>query len=1256
MYKKHLTHQTSRDRDQRIAKRRKPGQFIFIAASSQQFPPNPFMPANPPITDGLSVWLCSDTNVDMRPDGSVVLWGVADGSGLQAAAIGSSRPQLLSGQINGYPVLRFSGTQGLFLETGFIAQDSFTLIAVGRSFESRADGGSGLSGQKMVFYQDGSPTLTHAAVSVGVNGVGIYEFGNTDAPRAEVDADAACFCPLVVRYEGKYLSVYLSSSNVINNSNPSSQPLDAPHGIGGTGGDPGGFVGDIAEVLIYNRALSDWERQMVEQYVQNKYACGPSSSSSSEDSSSSSSSEESSWSSEWSSEWSSDQSSDSPSSSSSSDYPSSDSSSSDYPSSDSSSSDYPSSDSSSSDYPSSDSSSSSSSDDSSSSSSSCSCQMPSDPVPVTDGLVAWQRSDLNLNTDGNGQVTTWGPVCDCLPNAARMSSNGPLVVGGSFGAYPGVQFTLGDAQQLSLEGGELGSNNFTLFLVARPEAERVWNGSGTNGQRLLLSDDDNSSSTHVALSAGLQSLAVYEYQNSGNPRLEAVLAGCLCPVVVRYENKQAALYVSGALVAQDTAQPWYDIYIPHNIGGLIRWDSGTGFVGELAELIFYNRALSDYERQLVELYVQNRYGCLSSSSSSSEDSSSSSDESSWSSEWSSEWSSDQSSDSPSSSDTPSSSEESSSSSDEQSSEWSSDQSSEQSSAESASSCSPVLPPNPVPVTDGLVAWQRADQNVNRDGNNQVTIWGGADGCLPEATRVTFVGPIWQATSFGSQPAVAFTGSEGLQLQSIAELASNSFTLVVAACPDALNNVGSLFGPGNIQTGAVAAVAANIEQVNLSEPGGNSGVRLSTVIQGCLCPLTIIYDNKQARIYWQGTLMAQDTNTPPYDIWVPKLIGGTGSGGFVGRVAEVLFYNRALSNNERQDVEQYLQNRYQCLSSSSDSSDSSASSGSSDSSEDSSGGDESSSSSSSSSSSYSSEQQSSEDSSYSSESSESSGGTISFLDSEAYLTNPGACDFNERALSISNTTGREIAYVEISTSGGNRSPEAGDDPKPPYTIVKYQNGKLTLKAVADVGIAGEAVASGTFEFKDVNKELISTASIELGVEQTLKNALTVLGQSITVNFSEQIAVEFMNAGRSYGFTDISAPQRIADKVSGEFTNQSESIKASMNVSFVEQVNALSQDVNKSLELGYEASWTFISLDFGTVFFNASGNGKATWTSDSINKVFIDLGIGCTLGNINFKDRKLDGNLWMIKINTESKRGNDQLEMKNDSIKIYFQGRF
>jgi len=320
--------------------------------------------------------------------------------------------------------------------------------------------------------------------------------------------------------------------------------------------------------------------------------------------------------------------------------------------------------------------------------------------------------------------------------------------------------------------------------------------------------------------------------------------------------------------------------------------------------------------------------------------------------------------------------------------------------------------NAAEVMNGLVAWQRADRHVMVDSSNQVTIWGGADGCLPDAQRVTYAGPVLQTVSLGQQPVVAFGGTEGLRLLA-GELGNDNFTLVVVACSDTLNDWGSLFGPDNSQSGAVAGVAVNAGQVKLIESGGGGYARLSAETPGCLCPLTIIYENKQARLYWLGNLVTQDSSTPPYTVWLPKLIGGTGSGGFAGRLAEVLFYNRALSDYERQQVEAYLVNRYQCLPSLSSETSSEMSS-------EMSSGEPSweSSSSSSSSSSFSSEQSDEESSESSgSESSESSGGSIYFLNNPIYLTNPLADDFAALSAAFVNTYPQQVASIEFEESGG-----------------------------------------------------------------------------------------------------------------------------------------------------------------------------------------------------------------------------------------------
>jgi hypothetical protein len=66
----------------------------------------------------------------------------------------------------------------------------------------------------------------------------------------------------------------VSSSNSVSTINA----LDIKIGIGNAGSDSepyspafGGFQGDIAEIIVYDRALTTPERQQVEAYLANKY-------------------------------------------------------------------------------------------------------------------------------------------------------------------------------------------------------------------------------------------------------------------------------------------------------------------------------------------------------------------------------------------------------------------------------------------------------------------------------------------------------------------------------------------------------------------------------------------------------------------------------------------------------------------------------------------------------------------------------------------------------------------------------------------------------------------------------------------------------------------------------------------------------------------------------------------------------------------------------------------------------------------------
>ena len=243
----------------------------------------------PPITDSLILWLTAEANVTKGSDDKVSQWRDAL-TGLIAAdqSAAAAKPLWVADAFPGHPGIRFSGSQSLFIMTSDMGQDSFTIIILGRAAATRASGGSTHAGQRFLICQNF--TEGFPAVSVGTNGLGIYEFGTSPALRAEALTDAGTLCPLTIRYVNRAPAAYLGGSLVCQGAPTSRILCSIPHSIGGDGAG-NGFVGDIAEILIYSGTFTDQNRLVVESWLQAKYDCYGSSSDSSESSESSASSE-----------------------------------------------------------------------------------------------------------------------------------------------------------------------------------------------------------------------------------------------------------------------------------------------------------------------------------------------------------------------------------------------------------------------------------------------------------------------------------------------------------------------------------------------------------------------------------------------------------------------------------------------------------------------------------------------------------------------------------------------------------------------------------------------------------------------------------------------------------------------------------------------------------------------------------------------------------------------------------------------------
>lgn len=226
-----------------------------------------------PFAGGLRLWARADDIPD-RPDGSPVgEWANAAGDGRPLTAEGDHRPRFGRAALNGRPVVRFGGdldADPRVVQMLKLPLDGewpeLTLIVAGRHLDRPGvfDGAPGRTGclRTMGFlqltgssigidrpfpsiaYDDGPATIAIEVRADGPGGRGVATFADGHR-QSEARADGA---PAVRLLDPKIGSINLGEK---------------------------AFRGEIAEVLVYDRALGDADRRQTEDYLMEKWGIPP---------------------------------------------------------------------------------------------------------------------------------------------------------------------------------------------------------------------------------------------------------------------------------------------------------------------------------------------------------------------------------------------------------------------------------------------------------------------------------------------------------------------------------------------------------------------------------------------------------------------------------------------------------------------------------------------------------------------------------------------------------------------------------------------------------------------------------------------------------------------------------------------------------------------------------------------------------------------------------------------------------------------
>ena len=244
----------------------------------------------------------------------------------------------------------------------------------------------------------------------------------------------------------------------------------------------------------------------------------------------------------------------------------------------------------------------------------------------------------------------------------------------------------------------------------------------------------------------------------------------------------------------------------------------------------------------------------------------------------------------------------------------------------------------VPVTDQLALWLDAGQAVRKDDRGRVSAWG-------DIVRVPYTRenvarqrnaderPLWVESAIGGKPAVRFDGMKTRMLvdpltttddhTAIVLFQQRSGTRKKSPMGIVLHYNGPPSEPAGMRDGrGIIHLWFKGSQTSFAGSvfaADTVGLVTASELIGALRPTIAVYrynhSKNIAELFRNGEKQGQATAAVPIaytqTISIGKHGGGT-SGAFRGDIAEVLLFNKALTDEERTKVEEYLGKKYGVL--------------------------------------------------------------------------------------------------------------------------------------------------------------------------------------------------------------------------------------------------------------------------------------------------------------------------------------------------------
>jgi prepilin-type N-terminal cleavage/methylation domain-containing protein len=236
------------------------------------------------------------------------------------------------------------------------------------------------------------------------------------------------------------------------------------------------------------------------------------------------------------------------------------------------------------------------------------------PVHSIKNLVSWYEStleesfdaDIDPDSDATNKIANWYDIVSTsnVKNNASQGSAGnqPTYVKNSINGLPTVRFINADAQYLNLPDGTVPYNNssYTIFFVSKAD------GFGNYG--LLGSGDYNEWHCNAFRYDGVPNIRNYWWGHD-IPSSDVLTSNQPYIFSFYYNNTWGRkIYINGAQRASSSDGNNLSNQATASNNTIGKTVSSEYMNGDIAEIIIFDRALKDEERNSIEIYLSKKWG------------------------------------------------------------------------------------------------------------------------------------------------------------------------------------------------------------------------------------------------------------------------------------------------------------------------------------------------------------------------------------------------------------------------------------------------------------------------------------------------------------------------------------------------------------------------------------------------------------------------------------------------------------------------